>query len=103
MGARRKRSPSSGPRSSWRRTTVAFATTWRQRTRRRNLAIAEYREAIRLDAQHASAWVNLGTALAEQGQRDEAAAAFRAVLRFDPTNTGARENLQLLLSPRAPR
>jgi len=51
-------------------------------------AIAEYREAIRLDPELGSAHASLGSALAHQGEPEQALAAFRDASRLEPHNAG---------------
>ncbi len=50
-------------------------------------AIADYREAVRLDPNSAMSHADLGTALAQQGALEEALAEFQEATRLDPTNT----------------
>src|SRR5947207_1507019 len=47
-------------------------------------AIAEYREAIRLDNDYALAHLNLGRALGSQGRLNEAIASFKEAIRLTP-------------------
>lgn len=54
-------------------------------------ALAKFREAISMDAEHAAAHLNLGVALKLQGSREEALAAFDAAARFDPDGDHGRE------------
>ncbi len=56
-------------------------------------AIAEYREAIRLDPKLSIAHSNLGTALDREHKSNEAVAEFREALRLDPRNLFAHMNL----------
>jgi tetratricopeptide (TPR) repeat protein len=49
-------------------------------------AIAEHREAIRLDPNSAAAHAGLGSALVSQGELEEALAEFREASRLEPTN-----------------
>jgi tetratricopeptide (TPR) repeat protein len=46
-------------------------------------AIAEFEEAIRLDPDHAPAYVSLGAALKEKGELDDAIAHFRKAIKSD--------------------
>jgi Flp pilus assembly protein TadD len=69
-------------------------------------AIAEYRQALRLDPRLAPAWYNLGVALmqtaspkADAGWRD-AEHAYRRALRFRPDYPEAHNNLGILLQSR---
>jgi tetratricopeptide (TPR) repeat protein len=50
-------------------------------------AIADYREAVRLDPNSAISHANLGTALVQQGALEEALAEFQQATRLDPTGT----------------
>lgn len=52
-------------------------------------AIREYREAIRLSADYADAYVGLGTSLARKGELAPAVEAFRAAARLRPNNSKA--------------
>ena len=65
---------------------------------RRDLAgaIAEYREAIRLDDKLVSAWINLATALAQSGERVEARRALERAQKIDPSDPRIRPNLDEL-------
>jgi Flp pilus assembly protein TadD len=49
-----------------------------------------------LDATLGSAWINLGTALAQTGKRAEAREAFERALQLDPQDPRARDNLREL-------
>ncbi len=49
-------------------------------------AIAEYREAIRLDPNSAAAHASLGSALVHQGELEEALAEFHEASRLEPTD-----------------
>jgi tetratricopeptide (TPR) repeat protein len=49
-------------------------------------AMAEYREAVRLDPISAVAHANLGSALVEQGELEQALAEFLEATRLEPTN-----------------
>ncbi len=60
-------------------------------------ALAEFREAIRLDPRHSDAHGNLGVALAHLRRLPEAEAAFRLAIRFDATNTTMYVNLATCL------
>jgi tetratricopeptide (TPR) repeat protein len=60
----------------------------------------EFREAIRLDPNHANALNNLGSLLVATGRIDEAMAAFRSCLAIDPAHPLARRNLEALLGDR---
>ena len=61
-------------------------------------AIAEYREAIRLQPELAAAHVNLGAILCDQlGKPDEAEIEFREAIRLQPELAEAYENLGIAL------
>jgi len=62
-------------------------------TRRLDEAIAEYREAIRLDKDYAEAHSNLATALRKQGRLDAAIAEYREAIRLKSDNAIAHHNL----------
>ena len=63
-------------------------------------AIAEYREAIRLQPNHEKAHNNLGLALQDQGKLAEAIAEFREAIRLQPDFAVAHCNLGLALVKR---
>ena len=56
-------------------------------------AVAAYREAIRLEPNHAQAYSGLVLALKAQGKLDEAVAAYREAIRLKPDNAEAHFNL----------
>jgi tetratricopeptide (TPR) repeat protein/tRNA A-37 threonylcarbamoyl transferase component Bud32 len=58
-----------------------------------DLAIAEYRDAIRIKPDHASAYNNLGNSLRAQGKLDQAVATFRDAIRIKPDLAEAHVNL----------
>jgi tetratricopeptide (TPR) repeat protein len=60
-------------------------------------ALAEFREAIRLDPRHTDAHGNLGVALAHLRKLPEAEAAFRLAIRLDAANTTMYVNLATCL------
>jgi tetratricopeptide (TPR) repeat protein len=60
-------------------------------------AEAEYREAIRLQPNHAPAHYNLGVVLGRQGKLAEAERLFREALRLQPDLAGAHRNLGVAL------
>jgi serine/threonine-protein kinase len=62
--------------------------------------IAHYRQLLRDDPEFAPAHANLGIALAEAGQTEEAFDRFRKALRIDPALGAAHYNLGLALSSR---
>ncbi|OLC44666.1 MAG: hypothetical protein AUH43_18190, partial [Acidobacteria bacterium 13_1_40CM_65_14] len=67
-------------------------------------AVAEFREAARLEPSSASTQWHLGAALAFQGARDEAIEHLRRAVELDPTNADARRDLDVVLaSTRRPR
>ena len=57
-------------------------------------AVAEYREALRIDPSFALARYNLGEALRQQGDRAGAAREFRAFLRLAPTSPDSNEKIE---------
>jgi tetratricopeptide (TPR) repeat protein len=58
-------------------------------------AIMEFEEAIRLDPDHADAYLKLGTAYYTQGKLDEAIAEYKKAVELDPDSATARSNLGL--------
>jgi len=56
-------------------------------------AIDAYRQALRIDPEHAGAWSNLGNAYADSGQSAKAIDAYRQALRIDPEHARAWYNL----------
>src|SRR5262249_9703549 len=56
-------------------------------------AIAEYREALRINKDYAAAHNGIGTALMRKRQLDDAIAAFREALRLNPDDPEAHYNL----------
>lgn len=63
-----------------------------------DVAIASYREAVRLAPGTAEAWNNLGVALRAAGRPAEARAAYRRALRARPDYAAAHDNLGALLA-----
>jgi spermidine synthase len=61
-------------------------------------AVAEFREAARLDPDSASTHWHLGAALATEGARDEAVVHLRRAVELDPTNANARHDLDVVLA-----
>ena len=59
-------------------------------------ALAELREAVRLDPQLHPAWTQLGSVLAAQGDLVEAERAYRRAIAIRPDHAGAHYNLALL-------
>jgi predicted O-linked N-acetylglucosamine transferase (SPINDLY family) len=59
-------------------------------------AIAAYREALRLRPGYSDVLINLGIALANNGQRDEAGELWLTALRLDPNDVEALTNLATL-------
>jgi cytochrome c-type biogenesis protein CcmH/NrfG len=63
----------------------------------RTEAVAEYKEALRLDPQLGSAWINLATLLArDPATRPDARAALEAAKKIDPTDPRVKANLDEL-------
>ena len=58
-------------------------------------AIAEFREALRLDPDSAQTHWHLGAALAYRGARDEAVEHLRESVQLDPSNVNARHDLDV--------
>ncbi len=56
----------------------------------------QLRRSVRFDSGNASAWANLGVALARLGETTDARRSFERALRCDPGNTIAAENLKTL-------
>jgi tetratricopeptide (TPR) repeat protein len=56
-------------------------------------AIECFRRAIELDPRFATAYRNLGAALAQQGKRDESVVAYRNAIELDPKNVAAHNGL----------
>jgi tetratricopeptide (TPR) repeat protein len=56
-------------------------------------AIAEHREALRLDKDLPGAHTNLGSALHDKGRLDEAIAAYHKAIELDPKDAMAHHNL----------
>jgi tetratricopeptide (TPR) repeat protein len=61
-------------------------------------AMAQYREALRLNPDYANAHNNLGLALAQQGQLDQAIVEYREALRTNPDDVDVHNNLGLALA-----
>ncbi|HET8548793.1 MAG TPA: tetratricopeptide repeat protein [Bryobacteraceae bacterium] len=61
-------------------------------------AITEWRRALEIEPDDTTALNNLGAALTESGQFDEAAAEFTKALRIDPENFKAHSNLGVALA-----
>jgi tetratricopeptide (TPR) repeat protein len=66
-------------------------------------AIAEYREAIRLDPKYSTAHNNLGNALLAKGDLDGAIAAYREAVNLESKNTWYQRSLNLVLKQKAER
>jgi Tfp pilus assembly protein PilF len=65
-----------------------------------DLAMVQYREAVRLKPDHSGVRHNLGNALAQKGQMDNAIREFEAALRLDPGFIFAQKNLAQALAIR---
>ena len=61
-------------------------------------AIAEFRDAMRLDPESAMTHWHLGAALASGGARDEAVEHLRRSVQLDPSNPLARQDLEAVLA-----
>ena len=57
-------------------------------------AIVHYRKVIELTPQDIEALNNLGVALARQGNLDQALTEWQNVLKIDPANKSARDNVK---------
>ena len=60
-------------------------------------AVAEYREALRLDPNIARAHNNLGVVLEQNGDRQGALGEYRAAYMLDPKNADYKQNYERLL------
>jgi Flp pilus assembly protein TadD len=60
-------------------------------------AVAQYREALRLEPDLAQGWHNLGASLYHMGNLPAAAAAFREELRCSPDDAAAQQALETVL------
>ena len=63
----------------------------------KSLAIAEFKEAIRLKPDFAEVHNNLGSALYAEGQRDAAITEYKEAIRLKPDDAKAHNNLGLAL------
>jgi tetratricopeptide (TPR) repeat protein len=70
------------------------------RERRLDLAMEEYREALRIRPGYAQAYCNIGMVLELSGKPDDAIAEYKTALRWDPGLAEAHHNLGRLLSTR---
>jgi Tfp pilus assembly protein PilF len=66
-------------------------------------AVAEFREAIRIEPRDADAYCALAGALGEQGKLDEVIAEFRAAIKIKPDFAEAHFNLGVALSAQGKR
>jgi Flp pilus assembly protein TadD len=67
-------------------------------------AVAEYREALRLDPKLVSAWINLATALARDSRtRGEARSALERARALSPDDPRVKANLEELDALEHPR
>jgi superkiller protein 3 len=64
---------------------------------RHDAAIAEFKEAVKINPEFAEAYNNMGLALFNQSKFDEAIEGFRNALRIDPDFPLAHANLGLVL------
>jgi tetratricopeptide (TPR) repeat protein len=74
-----------------------LGNVWSQLPGRLPDAIAEYKEALRLQPDYASAWHNLGADWFRLGNPPAAAAAFREELRLSPNDSAAQQALAVVL------
>jgi len=63
-------------------------------------AVAEYKHAIELSPQNASAWCNMGYALMREGKTDDAIPAFMKAIEYDPGMLQGRTDLYQALKMR---
>jgi tetratricopeptide (TPR) repeat protein len=61
-------------------------------------AIADFKEALRIDAKNAGAWNNLGFAYANKDQVNDAYACYQKALQYAPDDPDAHSNLGNILS-----
>ena len=61
-----------------------------------DLAIENYRNAIKLDSNLIPAYSNLGTALADKGELEAAMVSYESVLELDPYHADVHYNIGLL-------
>lgn len=73
------------------------ALDWEKRGEMLPQAIETYRQVINLQPDWVEAHINLGVALYQMGQTDEARAAFQAAVQLDPMNGISRYNLGCVL------
>ena len=64
--------------------------------KKRELALADYEEAIRTDPRNKFAWANRASLLASMGQRQRAIADYRKALDIDQNYAFALEGLRRL-------
>jgi tetratricopeptide (TPR) repeat protein len=67
-----------------------------------NGAIAEFKEAIRIDQKSAKAYLNLGSAYAQKGEFEAAKQGYLEALKLDPSYLKARFNLATILAAKNP-
>jgi Flp pilus assembly protein TadD len=60
-------------------------------------AIAEYRQALKINPELAGAYNNLGTALVREGKLAAAITEFQQALKIDPNDAQAEHNLRYVL------
>ena len=80
-----------GGMSAW--YSNASAAHFTKREFRQSAALAL--EALKLDANHAEAWTNLGSALYSMEKIPQARKAWQETLRIDPTDVMANRNLAI--------
>jgi tetratricopeptide (TPR) repeat protein len=73
------------------------ALDWEKRAEMLPQAIETYREVLDLQPDWVEAHINLGVALYQMGQTEEARAAFQAAVQLDPMNGISRYNLGCVL------
>jgi tetratricopeptide (TPR) repeat protein len=92
--------PSAGPHAMVGRTPEELfeaALDWEKNTETLEQAAETYRRVLDLEPSWIEAQINLGVALYQLGQADEARAAFKAAVQLDPMNGISRYNLGCVL------
>ena len=96
-----KKNPFARPRPRW----LSLPTMpkpirtlgWRLKAYKFDAAVAEYKEALRIEPDYAAVRYDLGNLLREKGDFDEAIVEYRKAITLDPNESGAHSNLGLAL------